>query len=62
MAKSHYELKQQQLKKKNSNTITDADYILRDIGTPEDTAKNIIDITPEAFRAKPAAKAAKTGD
>lgn len=62
MAKSHYELKQQALKSKNSNTITDADYVLRDIGTDEDTAKNIIDITPEAFRAKPAAKATKAED
>lgn len=54
MAKSHYELKQDQLKKKNKNIITDADYVMRDIGTEEDTAKNIIDITPAEFKAAPA--------
>ncbi len=63
MAKTHHELKQNALKSKNSNTITDSDYVLWDIGTAEDTAKNIIDITPEAFKKKKApVKAAKSED
>ena len=45
--KSLYELKQQEFKKKNKNTITDADYFLRD---REEEAKagypNSIDMTP----------------
>lgn len=45
--KSLYELKQDGLKKKNPNTITDADYFLRD---KEEEAKNgypnSIDMTP----------------
>jgi hypothetical protein len=45
--KSHYELKQEAFKKKNANTITDADYFLRD---KEEEAKagypNSIDMTP----------------
>lgn len=44
---SHYELKQQAQKKKNPNTLTDADYYLRD---KEEEAKkgypNTIDMTP----------------
>ena len=59
MAKSHYEIKQNALKSKNSNTITDSDYVLRDVGTDEDTAKNIIDITPDAFKKKAPVKASK---
>lgn len=60
MAKSHYELKQDKLRAKNKNVITDADYVMRDIGTEEDTAKNIIDITPEEYKVKPkATRAAK---
>ena len=47
--KSHYELKQEAFKKKNANTITDADYFLRD---KEEEAKkgypNSIDMTPPA--------------
>lgn len=45
--KSHYELKQEGFRKKNPNTITDADYFLRDkeaeakLGYP-----NSLDITP----------------
>lgn len=46
--KSLYELKQDAFKRKNKNTITDADYFLRD---KEEEAKagypNSIDITPE---------------
>ena len=58
--KSHYELKQAQLKKKNPNTITDADYFLRD--KAEEAKKgypNSHDITPDEFKVKPkpAAKA-----
>lgn len=55
--KSLYELKQQGLKKKNPNTITDADYFLRD---KEEEAKagypNSIDMTPP--EPKPARKTA----
>lgn len=47
-AKSHYELKQEAFKKKNANTLTDADYFLRD---KEEEAKkgypNSIDMTPQ---------------
>lgn len=56
-AKSHYELKQEALKKKNANVITDADYFLRD--KEEEKAKgspNTINMTPEA--PKPVKKAA----
>ena len=46
--KSLYELKQSEQKKKNPNTITDADYFLRD---KEQEAKqgypNSIDMTPQ---------------
>jgi len=59
MPKSHYELKQDKLRAKNKNVITDADYVMRDIGSEEDTAKNIIDITPEEYKVKPKARAAK---
>lgn len=49
--KSLYELKQETIKKKNPNTITDADYFLRD---KEDEKKagypNTIDMTPEVKR------------
>lgn len=59
--KSLYELKQDSLKKKNPNTITDADYYLRD---KEEEAKagypNSIDMTPEA--PKPARKVATKED
>lgn len=45
--KSLYELKQAEFKKKNKNTLTDADYYLRD---KEEEAKrgypNSIDMTP----------------
>jgi hypothetical protein len=45
--KSLYQLKQEGMKKKNPNTITDADYFLRD---KEEEAKtgypNSIDMTP----------------
>lgn len=55
--KSLYELKQAGLKKKNPNTITDADYFLRD---KEEEAKagypNSINMTPE--EPKPARKTA----
>jgi hypothetical protein len=55
MAKSLYEIKQEELKKKNKNTITDADYFLRD---KAEEAKqgypNTIDMTPAP--AKPARK------
>lgn len=50
--KSLYELKQDGLKKKNPNTITDADYYLRD--KEEEALKgypNSIDMTPEAPKA-----------
>jgi len=53
---SHYELKQKEFKKKNANTITDADYYLRD--KEEEALRgypNSIDMTPEA--PKPARKA-----
>lgn len=54
--KSLYELKQEGLKKKNKNAITDADYFLRD---KEEEAKagypNSLDMTPA-----PAAPAKKT--
>lgn len=46
--KSLYELKHEAFKKKNGNTITDADYFLRD--KEEEKAKgypNTIDMTPE---------------
>lgn len=59
MARSHQDLKNDALKKKNSKIITDSDYVLRDIGSEEDTAKNIIDITPPEYRKKPAAARAK---
>lgn len=51
---SHYELKQASMKKKNPNTITDADYFLRD--KEEEASRgypNSIDMTPQAA---PAAK------
>ena len=55
--KSLYELKQEKHKKKNPNTITDADYYLRD---KEEEAKqgypNSIDMTP-AEESKPVRKA-----
>jgi hypothetical protein len=55
--KSLYELKQAEQRKKNPNTITDADYFLRD---KEEEAKagypNSIDMTPPAPKA-PARKA-----
>lgn len=51
--KSLYELKQETHKKKNPNTITDADYYLRD---KEAEAKagypNTIDMTPKAKTTK----------
>ena len=59
-AKSHYEIKQQALKSKNSNTITDSDYVLRDIGSEDDKVKNIIDITPDEFKKKPVAVKSKS--
>ena len=59
--KSHYEMKQAAFKKKNANTITDADYYLRD---KEEEAKlgypNSINMTPEA--PKPARKVATKED
>lgn len=55
MAKSHYDLKRDQLRTKNKTVITDADYVMRDIGTEEDRAKNIIDITPPEYQTKPKA-------
>jgi len=57
--KSLYELKQEGLKKKNPNTITDADYFLRD--KSEEKAKgypNSIDMTP-APKAEPKKTASK---
>lgn len=59
MTKSHQDLKHEALKKKNSKIITDSDYVLRDIGSAEDAAKNIIDITPEQYRQKPATTRSK---
>jgi len=50
--KSLYELKQESLKKKNRNAITDADYYLRD---KEEEAKrgypNSLDMTPAVVEA-----------
>jgi len=59
--KSLYELKQAEFKKKNKNTITDADYFLRD---REEEAKNgypnSIDMTPpEAPKSAPKKTSAK---
>ena len=58
--KSLYELKQEGIKKKNPNTITDSDYFLRD---KEEEAKagypNSIDITPAA---KAPTRRAKTSE
>lgn len=58
--KSLYELKQDGLKKKNPNTITDADYYLRD---KDEEAKagypNSIDMTPEAPKSRSKAVSAK---
>lgn len=53
--KSHYDLKKQAggATAGSKKTITDADYRMRDIGSAEDTEKNIIDITPPEFKAKP---------
>ena len=57
--KTHYELKQAAIKSKNSNTITDSDYVMRDVEAEiaaGDTT-NMIDITPPAYRKQtPAAK------
>lgn len=54
--KTHHELKMDALKKKNSKTITDSDYVMRDIEKEiaEGDTRNMIDITPEAFRVKKA--------
>jgi len=56
--KSLYELKQEDLKKKNGNAITDSDYFLRD---KEEEAKlgypNSINMTPEVKRAATTKKA-----
>jgi hypothetical protein len=47
--KSLYELKREGFKKKNPNTITDADYYLRDKGEEaKEGYKNTIDMTPPA--------------
>ena len=47
MAKSLYEIKQQELKKKNKNTITDADYFLRDkTQEAKEGYPNTINMTP----------------
>jgi hypothetical protein len=54
--KSLYQLKQEGMKKKNPNTLTDADYYLRD--KDEEAKKgypNTIDMTPPA--PKPQSKA-----
>lgn len=60
MATSLYELKQQELKKKNANVITDADYYLRD---KEAEAKkgypNTFDMTPPAEPRAPLAPKGK---
>jgi len=59
--KSLYELKQEAHKKKNPNTITDADYYLRD--KAKEAAEgypNTIDMTPP--EPKPAKKAAAKED
>lgn len=51
--KSLYELKQETLKKKNPNTITDADYFLRD--KEAEKAKgypNSINMTPDVGASK----------
>lgn len=59
--KSHYELKQAQMKKKNPNTITDADYYLRDkTEEAKNGYPNTIDMTPPA--PAPAKKAAAKED
>lgn len=51
--KSLYELKQEAFKRKNKNTVTDADYFLRD---KEQEAKegypNTLDMTPPTTPAK----------
>lgn len=54
--KTHHELKMDALKKKNSKTITDSDYVMRDVAKEiaEGDSTNMIDITPEAFRVKKA--------
>ena len=63
MAKTQslYELKQAGLKKKNPNTITDADYFLRD---KEEEAKagypNSIDMTPAPAAPKSRSKTTST--
>ena len=62
MGKSLYEVKQKRANRKNKNTITDADYFLRE-KTPEDITKNTINMTPtidtsvEAKATAPKAKA-----
>ena len=45
MGKSLYEVKQKRANRKNKNTITDADYFLRE-KTKEDITKNTINMTP----------------
>lgn len=57
--KTHHELKQAAIKSKNSNTITDSDYVMRDVEAEiaSGNTKNLIDITPPEYRKKtPAAK------
>ena len=58
--KSLYQLKQEEFKKKNSNSITDADYFLRD---KEEEAKkgypNSINMTPDEPKANTRAKKAE---
>lgn len=47
--KSLYELKQEGLKKKNPNIVTDADYFLRDKeAEAEEGYPNTLDMTPPA--------------
>lgn len=57
MPKTLHEIKREKFKKQNPNTITDSDYVLRDM---EAEAKagypNTVDITPEEAREKPARK------
>jgi hypothetical protein len=60
---SLYQLKQQGLKKKNQNTITDADYFLRD--KEEEATRgypNSIDMTPAEVPARRKKKVVAKGE
>lgn len=61
--KSLYQLKQEGMKKKNPNTLTDADYYLRD-KTEEAKAgyPNTIDMTPPAPKTTTKARTSVEGE